>query len=439
MDAYMKLFNDIHDEVANTDAIDVHTHIDWDRPQAQTPVPILFYHFVHFEMKAAGLAQWTDHIRDANVADVAARAKAAIPYYDLVRLGGSYYCLKRILQDLYGMKTDVPTEAFIDELVARVEANKNDRQWPRDVLAKAHIKRASVNILDYKDWPAKMKTGNEDTKRYADLFFPAIEQGAFVLFGVGQVIRTAASRSGIPVTDADSLVAAIRAYASREEWDSIKSFLGWATIDFMYKKVDKDAAAAAIKKHLAGQTCSTEENCAVQVLAVSAVIAELTPRKIPYQFFFGSEFTPGHREPAIASFRDQTLLNFCAMATDYPDQQFELLLGVHAYAQEANIMTKCFPNIRVGGIWWHNMYPAYIRRIIAERMDVCPLNKVNAFFSDAYCVEWAYGKRMLVQREFAHVLAEKINTGYFSRNDASEIIRKWWWENPVSFYGLDRA
>ena len=68
---------------------------------------------------------------------------------------------------------------------------------------------------------------------------------------------------------------------------------------------------------------------------------------------------------------------------------------------------------------------------------MCPLNKVTAFFSDSYTVEWGYGKRQLVQRELAALLAERVATGYLTRNDASEIAQRWLWQNPVEMYGLD--
>jgi len=82
------------------------------------------------------------------------------------------------------------------------------------------------------------------------------------------------------------------------------------------------------------------------------------------------------------------------------------------------------------------MYPAYLRQIIAERLDVCPLNKVTAFFSDAYMAEWSYGKWCLVRREMAQVLAERVTHGYLTRADASEVIQRWTWDNPRQLYRL---
>ena len=48
-----------------------------------------------------------------------------------------------------------------------------------------------------------------------------------------------------------------------------------------------------------------------------------------------------------------------------------------------------------------------MRQLMAERLDMLPLNKQVGFFSDAYCVEWVYGKARMVQKQLARVLAEK--------------------------------
>ena len=437
--AYPATFHDINEEIDAMDCIDIHTHLNWDAPQAQTPVPILFYHFVHFELKSAGLDQWTDHVRDAKVKDVRQRIEHALPYYEKIRFSGSYYCLKRVLQDLYGMKTECPTPDFIGSLLEQIEANKASTDWPRDVLQKrAHIKHASVNILDYEDWPGKMKSGNESTRRYSDIFYPSMEQGDFVLMPTERAIATAMRRSKIKVTDAPSYAKAIRAYATPEEFDALKSFLGWATTNLVYQKNDPAAADRAIKKAVHGELTTREDDTAVQIFGLVSLFEELKKRGIPYQIFFGSEFTPGStgREPAICAYRPDTLLHFAALVQDNSDMRFDLLLGNATFSQEANILVKMFPNLSIGGIWWHSMYPSYIRRMLAERLDVCPVNKVSGFFSDAYCVEWAYGKRKLVMRELAHMLAERVTTGYITRADAGHIARQWLWENPRRLYRL---
>jgi hypothetical protein len=52
-----------------------------------------------------------------------------------------------------------------------------------------------------------------------------------------------------------------------------------------------------------------------------------------------------------------------------------------------------------------------------------PGNKQVGFFSDAYCVEWAYAKKVMVRKLMAEVLAEKIVLGQYSIDAAIAIGR----------------
>ena len=57
-----------------------------------------------------------------------------------------------------------------------------------------------------------------------------------------------------------------------------------------------------------------------------------------------------------------------------------------------------------------------------------------ASFSNAYMVEWVYGKLSVVRKETARILAEKIERGYYTEDLAVDIIRKIFYENPQNLY-----
>ena len=73
---------------------------------------------------------------------------------------------------------------------------------------------------------------------------------------------------------------------------------------------------------------------------------------------------------------------------------------------------------------------------MSERLDMVPVNKLVGFFSDAYCVEWAYGKARMVQRQMARVLAEKIEQGQYTRDDALSIAQTILYETPQKLLGM---
>ena len=73
---------------------------------------------------------------------------------------------------------------------------------------------------------------------------------------------------------------------------------------------------------------------------------------------------------------------------------------------------------------------------MSERLDMLPANKQIGFFSDAYCVEWTYAKAVLVRRQMARVLAEKIQQGQYSKQDALAIARAILFETPQTLLGM---
>jgi len=59
--------------------------------------------------------------------------------------------------------------------------------------------------------------------------------------------------------------------------------------------------------------------------------------------------------------------------------------------------------------------------VIAERLDMLPLNRQVGFFSDAYCVEWVCGKAKLVRETLSAALAERVEPGQFDIDEATAV------------------
>ncbi len=73
---------------------------------------------------------------------------------------------------------------------------------------------------------------------------------------------------------------------------------------------------------------------------------------------------------------------------------------------------------------------------MAERLDMLPTNKQVGFFSDAYCIEWTYAKALLVRKQLARVLADRIDQGQYSLRDALKIAEAILYESPQQLLGM---
>ncbi len=74
--------------------------------------------------------------------------------------------------------------------------------------------------------------------------------------------------------------------------------------------------------------------------------------------------------------------------------------------------------------------------VVEERLDRLPSNKQIGFFSDAYCVEWVYGKLGLVRRCLADVLAGRVEAGQFSMDEALGVAQRILYDAPQRLLGF---
>jgi glucuronate isomerase len=99
-------------------------------------------------------------------------------------------------------------------------------------------------------------------------------------------------------------------------------------------------------------------------------------------------------------------------------------------------MIRELPNLSIAGYWWHSFFPALIEQQMRHRLDMLPLNRQVGFFSDAYCVEWAYAKAALVRRLLARVLAERVEEGRFDRAEAVDVAADLLFAAPRELLGV---
>ena len=124
------------------------------------------------------------------------------------------------------------------------------------------------------------------------------------------------------------------------------------------------------------------------------------------------------------------------MIARHPRLRFQCFLSSRHANQSLCTLARELPNFSLAGCWWHNFFPDVMRQVFAERLEMLPLNKQLVFFSDAYCVEWTYGKAVLVRKQLAQVLAERIRRGQDTWDDALEIARAVLYDSPQTLLGL---
>ncbi len=90
----------------------------------------------------------------------------------------------------------------------------------------------------------------------------------------------------------------------------------------------------------------------------------------------------------------------------------------------------------LAGYWWHGFFPDTMRQMMGERLDMLPWNKQVAYFSDAYCAEWAYAKSVLVRKMLAAALAERVERGQYNTAAAVALARNVLYESAHFKLGM---
>src|SRR5207244_2840966 len=124
-------------------------------------------------------------------------------------------------------------------------------------------------------------------------------------------------------------------------------------------------------------------------------LTALDGKGIVFQFSFGAEPLPRETGSRLSQ---RTLAQLAGMIGRHPGLSFQCFLASRHAHQTLATYCREFPNFSLAGYWWHNFFPEIIRQIISERLDMVPLNRQIGFFSDAYCVEWAYAKLTIVRK-----------------------------------------
>jgi glucuronate isomerase len=156
-------------------------------------------------------------------------------------------------------------------------------------------------------------------------------------------------------------------------------------------------------------------------------------QEIVFQFSLGAEPLPFETGSRLSQ---RTIAQLAEILGRHPKLRFQAFLSSRHANQSLCIMARELPNLSLAGYWWHNFFPDVIRQVMSERLDMLPVNKQVGFFSDAYVIEWTYGKALLVRRQMAQVLAQRIEQGQYSRDEAMAVARAVLYETPQTLLGM---
>ncbi len=422
--------------------LDVHTHLDAAHLAARGLHDVLLYHMLISDLASAGCPSRARLSSEPDEAEVETRLVEAIPYLKYIQNTSIYWGLKIILRDLYGWNEPVTPENWkrLDAIIRQKAARTT---WPEEILNKAGVRRLCTELWRRRDG------------RYDHLLQYSLEWAFFTRsqWGINDIPLYELERAWnqpnpsapLPVTlgsgraqlartlhTLDDIDAAIDHYISCIPYGEIISTAQHISTDINYHLVSADAMAGALD-HREHASPADRDVYASYILEKFLTELEKHGSEIVYQFSIGAEPLPFETGSKL---RQETIFELAAIINRHPGLRFQAFLSNEHTDQSLCTLARELPNLSLAGYWWHNFFPGAIRKVIGDRLDMLAANQQIGFFSDAYCLDWTYAKAVLVRKQWADVLAQKVEQGQFSINEALSSARQILYETPQTLLGM---
>jgi hypothetical protein len=425
--------------------LDIHTHLDASHLAARGLHDILLYHMLISDLVSAGCPSRERLSEDPSDAETASRLEEAIPFLPHIQNTSIFWGVRIILRDLYGW-TEPITRQNWRALDARIRERSNDPDWAREMFKRAGVRRAGTEL-----W-RRRNGAYDDILQYSLewAFFTRAQWGVndIPLYELERAWNQPAPGAPLPVTmgDArsplartlqtvDDVRAAIEHYVARIPYGQVLSTAQHISTDIHFVMVGEEEMAEALIRR---EEATPAERDVYASFILEAFLTELEKHanEIVYQFSFGAEPLPFETGSKL---RQDTIFEVAAIIARHPRVRFQVFLSSQHANQSLCTLARELPNVSLAGYWWHNFFPSVMRQVMSERLDMLATNKQVGFFSDAYCADWTYAKTVLVRKQLAEVLAQKVTQGQYSVDDALSIARAILFESPQSLLGMEPA
>ncbi len=432
----------LYEAMRQIPAIDIHTHIHAGHMSARGLHDVLLYHMVVSELYSAGCpdgARLDENIGDE---DAAMRIERALPYIPHIQNTSCYWGVRMILKDLYGWDQEI-TQNNWREIDALIRTYHKDRNWPREVMKRAAIEKTNTELC-------KRGDGAFDDILFYNLewaFFTRCQwkqydtallelEAAWSEEGVGSPLPVNIDPSKLHfkrrirnIADVD---AALDYYLSKIPFERIHGLPSHYSTDIAYREVGANEMASAIRRR---PRAGREERDIYANYIFDRFVQKLSlsGKKAPLPFSVGAEPLQYETGSKLSS---DTLFSLADTAAKYPNIDFILFSGCEHQEQAICSLIRETPNLYAAGFWWHSFFPESISRILSRRLDMLPANKWFGFFSDAYCMDWAYAKSLIVRRQFAGEMTRRIETGMYTEEQALNTFKTLVHDTPVNYFKL---
>ncbi|TRO54721.1 amidohydrolase [Candidatus Bathyarchaeota archaeon] len=432
-------YSEIKKHVDSIKIIDTHEHLPSEKERLAVPVDVLSQFYLHYtssDLISAGMPEEEIlYIRDTSK-PLDERWAVFEPWWEKVRNTGYSRCVEIAARDLYGV--DGINKDNYYKLSKKIQERNKPGLYRWVMKEKAGI---DVSVLD-------SLTGSHDVDR--DFFVPVLRVSDFVTLINRFELENYAKMLGATVHSFSDLVSLVRnrferlkdkivgvkiAQAYRRSLYFEKRSFGEAEEAFnelfktrTYTRVMIDPLKNYSR--MVPDSPGNTELVPMQDYLVHVAIQEAEKRGLPIQIHTGLH---EGNENILSNSDPIHLVN---LFMEYHDAKFDIFHGSWPYCGTLGALAKNYPNVYLDMSWMHIISPSRARSALSDWLDEVPANKILGFGGDYLMVEGAYGHSVIARENISKVLAEKVDDGDYTVEEAKKYASWMLRENPKRLFSL---
>jgi len=419
------LRDELYEAICEMPVVDVHSHVNRDHMAAAKPEQVMFYHMLLYCLRSGGAA-------DEKMWPEKEAGRHGLPLPDFfarwpaVAQTGFGWILKTILRDLYEWEGPLTAEN-LPRIREAFEAKTGQKDWAKQVLAKANVVRlcssqVKVNPVPEGQWDGNIRFTLERAPTSGTSEFRSWKQR---LEAVGKIL-------GRDVATVEHLREAVARFYEGFDWSDKKALVAWVSSEADFRPVDEAHLNRLLADAQADKALDADGVRFLEAAFIRAICRAIRSRTRIFQFCYGVQYLtpdPGCGHP-VARAAPEFASSCGYLFGEFPDLHFNVLNGYEPDEPIWAAMCQAYGNVSLANFWWETFFPSVMHTALARRFDMVPLSRLIGFFSDGWCVEYVYGRLQVVRRVLANVLAERIERGFWTREEALASAREILFETP---------
>lgn len=385
---------------------DTHTHLNMPGVPipAQTFWDIAHYFWFQQELWAAGYPVAAAHLPEAE------RVMPFVNAFNAGRNTAWRMIVCRICDDLYGVPLvnddNLCTASRVRAVDEAVRERAQEPGWAQSVVDKLVIRKIAVNNLQDAVFPELPETG---------VAVPTWEDHS--------AWKQRIQEAGDPRAAGEEAQEAINARVAEFK------AMGLGGMRVPAEPFEAHGKGAVGLEKLPRQDVTPWQ---VEAFLSHALFQALGNHEMFAQLFLGIERDVSPRT-AMAVNDPRRITNLYPLFERYTCG-FELVVGAPQNNMDAAQAARIYANVHAGGLWWYNFRSSTYRHAMQVRLEAVPAGKSAIVASDARCIEWCYGKILLVKWLLADFLHGQVKHDWLSKEDALWVAREWLYEAAARRY-----